>query len=1668
MPEEDKVIPVKVALRCRPLINKEILEGCQSCIRFIPNEPQVVIGVDKAFTYDYVFSPEVSQQHVYDKSVSVLIDKLFKGYNVTVLAYGQTGSGKTYTMGTSSALESEENVGIIPRAVKDIFNTINKTTDAKCSVKISFLEIYKEEIFDLLNNNKDKDSITVRENFDGSIRIVGLTETIASSLEETMQLLETGTLTRTTAATAMNFNSSRSHAIFTITLEQCNNDTDDIIYAKFHFVDLAGSERAKKTGAQGERLKEGININRGLLALGNVISSLCNESSHIPYRDSKLTRLLQDSLGGNSHTIMIACVSPADFNLDETVNTLRYADRARKIKNKPIINIDSHGAEIAHLKQLVQQLQLQLLQANTANGIDCLEESSKKKNFRILLDQNKKLEEENRRLAKELQSALDQTTVLCEKALLAEMTKDKLLQRLEEIKDKIRMIINSLNEAFENNPELQEKLELIKELQDRIVNLQNVVQSLISLASTEPVLQMIINSLNEAFENNPELQEKLELIKELQDRIVNLQIEQTTKCDFSLFSPTNKEKQDMDTEKDDDDDDDKVEQEQNDDNAEENEYQLQSTLRQAAMNRELQELEHALALKEDLAFRMKENDSQMAVMRLQYEACLKELEEEVSKLQKEKELLSNQLKVVHTNNNTSKISEQRRKRLQELEVQISQLKKEMTEKARMLKMKEEADRKVKVLQQEIQEMKQARVRLLKQMKEEAEKFRQWKLEKDRELARLRQQDRKRQYELVKMEKIYTKQKNVLKRKMEEAVAANKKLQMAMQQQRAISERREREKDQTLQGMGNRIRQWLQQELDLVVSSKEADHHLQNLLEDRKSISEQLNNLKNQVQQMKQQKTNDDPDVINQQQQINQLQQDLHLRNAQIADLQQRILDVDQDEKAKHRWENMNTMVETKCALKWLFENAVAAKIDMFLSERKCKEFQNTLEDITKINEEQKEEIEKMKKKHQEELVSQAREHEDKTLYLLKQMQHSSNSNLTTSHSDVESSLIERIKFQESEITRLSYLYDELQQKSNECEALKKKLLVSKYKGSRTSLLPEVFPKESDAAKVSMNQVIKLNSPINGVRIHNTNECIPYQISEQRRKRLQELEVQISQLKKEMTEKARMLKMKEEADRKVKVLQQEIQEMKQARVRLLKQMKEEAEKFRQWKLEKDRELARLRQQDRKRQYELVKMEKIYTKQKNVLKRKMEEAVAANKKLQMAMQQQRAISERREREKDQTLQGMGNRIRQWLQQELDLVVSSKEADHHLQNLLEDRKSISEQLNNLKNQVQQMKQQKTNDDPDVINQQQQINQLQQDLHLRNAQIADLQQRILDVDQDEKAKHRWENMNTMVETKCALKWLFENAVAAKIDMFLSERKCKEFQNTLEDITKINEEQKEEIEKMKKKHQEELVSQAREHEDKTLYLLKQMQHSSNSNLTTSHSDVESSLIERIKFQESEITRLSYLYDELQQKSNECEALKKKLLVSKYKGSRTSLLPEVFPKESDAAKKKVENVIIESSEPESEHDENDDDPDWIRTPYFKRIQKKRKCNCNGKCRSKICGCRRNNQICTQNCKCDKENCTNRSESSSPVSQESGGETMLNTTFNVNSSGEQNAAQDKSSKSTKDTFVQPFQLSPTEENESKSILGNDENILETEGIVKKKRRKHNTTFFNPLF
>ena len=195
---------------------------------------------------------------------------------------------------------------------------------------------------------------------------------------ETIRHLQRGSSQRVVGGTAMNDQSSRSHAIFTITLEQRENcgqagEESATIKSKFHLVDLAGSERQSKTKAKGLRLKEGININLGLLALGNVISVLgednpSNKTRHVPYRESKLTRLLQDSLGGNSHTVMLACVSPADSNIEESLNTLRYADRARKIKNKPVVNIDPLAAELGRLRYENQELKAKLIQATGSSG----------------------------------------------------------------------------------------------------------------------------------------------------------------------------------------------------------------------------------------------------------------------------------------------------------------------------------------------------------------------------------------------------------------------------------------------------------------------------------------------------------------------------------------------------------------------------------------------------------------------------------------------------------------------------------------------------------------------------------------------------------------------------------------------------------------------------------------------------------------------------------------------------------------------------------------------------------------------------------------------------------------------------------------------------------------------------------------------------------------------------------------------------------------------------------------------------------------------------------------------------------------------------------------------------------------------------------------------------
>jgi hypothetical protein len=382
---------VKVVVNIRPLITPELLLGCTDCVTVTPGEPQVQIG-PHVFTYDHVFGSTGSPSSlIFEQCVHPLIDSLFRGYNATVLAYGQTGSGKTYTMGTNYTGEANCG-GIIPQVMETIFKKADALKDGtEFLIRVSFIEIFKEEVFDLLDASHaalrlDSGSVAkataparvpiqIRETGNGGITLAGVTEAEVKTKEEMASFLARGSSSRATGSTNMNSQSSRSHAIFTISMDQkktssasdkLSNDDYDILSSKFHLVDLAGSERAKRTGADGLRLKEGIHINRGLLALGNVISALGDEKKRkegafVPYRDSKLTRLLQDSLGGNSKTAMIACISPADSNAEETINTLKYANRARNIQNKAVINRDPVTAEMQKLRSQLEQLQTELL-----------------------------------------------------------------------------------------------------------------------------------------------------------------------------------------------------------------------------------------------------------------------------------------------------------------------------------------------------------------------------------------------------------------------------------------------------------------------------------------------------------------------------------------------------------------------------------------------------------------------------------------------------------------------------------------------------------------------------------------------------------------------------------------------------------------------------------------------------------------------------------------------------------------------------------------------------------------------------------------------------------------------------------------------------------------------------------------------------------------------------------------------------------------------------------------------------------------------------------------------------------------------------------------------------------------------------------------------------------
>ncbi|XP_075693841.1 kinesin-like protein KIF18A isoform X2 [Rhinoderma darwinii] len=306
---------------------------------------------DLKFVFDGIFDENSTQQEVFEQTTKVVLDGVLNGYNSTVLAYGATGAGKTHTM-----LGSPGHPGVMYLTMMDLYNRIESMKEEKvCNVAVSYLEVYNEQIRDLFANSGP---LAVREDAQKGVVVQGLTLHQPSSAENILQLLDCGNKNRTQHPTDMNATSSRSHAVFQIYLRQQDKSVSinqNIRIAKMSLIDLAGSERASATNSKGDRLREGTNINRSLLALGNVINALADpktKKQHIPYRNSKLTRLLKDSLGGNCHTIMIAAVSPSSVSYDDTYNTLKYANRAKDIKSavkSNVVSLDSHISQYAKI-----------------------------------------------------------------------------------------------------------------------------------------------------------------------------------------------------------------------------------------------------------------------------------------------------------------------------------------------------------------------------------------------------------------------------------------------------------------------------------------------------------------------------------------------------------------------------------------------------------------------------------------------------------------------------------------------------------------------------------------------------------------------------------------------------------------------------------------------------------------------------------------------------------------------------------------------------------------------------------------------------------------------------------------------------------------------------------------------------------------------------------------------------------------------------------------------------------------------------------------------------------------------------------------------------------------------------------------------------------------------
>ncbi|KAK9884297.1 hypothetical protein WA026_005249 [Henosepilachna vigintioctopunctata] len=472
---------VKVIVRCRPMNTKERELNCECCVKcrncmveiWDPNEGP---SFPKQFTFDSTYGDTSTTENIYNDICYPLVESVLEGYNATIFVYGQTGCGKSHTMEGNRHKDSSDK-GVISRAFEHIFEAISVTTGVKYLAIISYLEIYNEQIRDLLLTTEKISSnnvLSLKETPNEGLTVPGLTSYSVHDAIECEKFLSVGSKNRMIGATLMNQNSSRSHSIFTISIEQISlqNNNESIRKGKLNLVDLAGSERQGKTGATGERLKEATKINLSLSALGNVISALVDgKAKHIPYRDSKLTRLLQDSLGGNTKTLMIACIGPASKDYMETLSTLRYANRAKNIYNKPKVNEDPKDTILRQYQDEIERLKNLLSQKMFVNLDESDNVTSRFPNSEVITLNNKttsdELDAKKDEILRNYEKEMEKLKNLHENE---KNEKEIVLKQIQQIKKEYELNIEELNEeiklrekkALTSDEEILRRIEKLK------------------------------------------------------------------------------------------------------------------------------------------------------------------------------------------------------------------------------------------------------------------------------------------------------------------------------------------------------------------------------------------------------------------------------------------------------------------------------------------------------------------------------------------------------------------------------------------------------------------------------------------------------------------------------------------------------------------------------------------------------------------------------------------------------------------------------------------------------------------------------------------------------------------------------------------------------------------------------------------------------------------------------------------------------------------------------------------------------------------------------------------------------------------------------------------------------------------------------------------------------